>query len=219
MNINTKDYWDKRFQTGNWEQSQGRKSTRSFAIAALDYINITPNFKGTILDFGCGLGDAIPIYHSHFLKATLMGMDISVSAINQCCQNFGEIARFMQGDFQNVPNIDVIISSNVFEHLTNPIEVAIELMKKCKDLYIITPYKENITTSREHINSFDENSFTDVGEVNYTVFSAKTWTQEGLNLFFNIYLKNTIRPLIGKIIIPRSMQIIFHIKKTSKENC
>ena len=61
-NINTKEYWEKRFSTGDWEKSKGKTQTEDFAKSQVKYLNISKNFSGTILDFGCGLGDAFPVY-------------------------------------------------------------------------------------------------------------------------------------------------------------
>ena len=72
VNINTKQYWDNRF-THNWEKWNGRLQTRYFAEDQAPYLELPPNFDGIILDFGCGLGDAMPIYRKNFPKAKLIG--------------------------------------------------------------------------------------------------------------------------------------------------
>ncbi|MDX8412753.1 MAG: hypothetical protein R8J85_01570 [Mariprofundales bacterium] len=74
-NINTKAYWDDRFSSGDWEEKRGRWQTESFAKGQIEHLKISSDFKGTILDFGCGLGDAMPIYRQSFPLAKLIGMD------------------------------------------------------------------------------------------------------------------------------------------------
>ena len=80
MNINTKSYWDKRFVSGDWEQKQGRSQTRNFAISQIPKLSIDREFSGILLDFGCGLGDALPIYKKFYPKAKLMGIDIRANS-------------------------------------------------------------------------------------------------------------------------------------------
>ena len=213
MNINTKEYWENRFRTGDWEKSRGRKSTRCFALAQIEHLKIPSDFAGTLLDFGCGLGDAFPVYRKAFPMANLIGMDFSESAIEQCVDKYGDIAKFLPGNHKSAPSVDVVISSNVFEHLTDPIIIAKDLFNKCKDLYIVVPYKQNITPGSEHINTFDEKSFDEVGNAEYAIFAAETWTQTSWDLWINVYLKNLIRPLMGRKTISPNMQIMLHFSK------
>ena len=71
-NINTKTYWDKRFSTGDWEDKEGRRQTKGFTQSQMRHIDIDKNFNATLLDFGCGLGDAIPVYRKYYPKAIQM---------------------------------------------------------------------------------------------------------------------------------------------------
>jgi len=209
-NINTKDYWDDRFSSRDWEDKSGRLQTENFAKGQLKYFNIPENFTGTILDFGCGLGDAMPIYKQRFPKAKLIGLDISQSAIEKCNMKYGHIASFMQGDYSNVPQVDIIISSNVFEHLSHDREIAQALISKCKRLYIIVPYRE-MPLCLEHVNSYDEHYFSSIGKkYEYQIFSCKGWTQEGIKgLGYGVYFKNIFRFLMRKKLHRRQMQIMF----------
>jgi len=76
-NLNTQEYWDHRFSSGDWEESNGRKQTKYFAMSLIKHLKIQKDFTGSILDYGCGLGDAIPVYKLYFPKAKLYGVDIS----------------------------------------------------------------------------------------------------------------------------------------------
>lgn len=210
MNINTKPYWEARFGTGDWEKKSGRDQTRQFAQAQLPYLRIPSNFSGTILDFGCGLGDAMPVYRKAYKHAALIGMDISEIAIANCKDKYGDIAQFIQGDYTRVPNVDVIISSNVFEHLSNDIAITRRLLTKCFDLYIIVPYRESVFAGMEHVRSYDESYFRTIDAYAYSVFSSRGWSQYGWHLWYHIRLKNLLRPFFGKNVIHRHKQIMFH---------
>ncbi|MBI3756315.1 MAG: class I SAM-dependent methyltransferase [Deltaproteobacteria bacterium] len=210
-NVNTKEYWEQRFSSGDWEEKRGRWQTGSFARGQLPYLRIGEDFEGTILDFGCGLGDAMEIYRENIPKAKLIGIDISPSAIELCQMKYGSIATFMQGDYKVVPYVDVIIASNVFEHLSDDREVARSLLSKCKDLYVVVPYKE-WPLYPEHINTYDENCYSDIGEYDWKVFPCKGWSLYGWRLWYHIYFKNIFRLILRRRLKHRGLQIVFHFK-------
>ncbi len=208
-NINTKKYWDDRFSSNDWENNRGRWQTQCFAKSQLEYFELNPNIKGPILDFGCGLGDAIPIYKEKFNNAEFIGIDISESAISKCREKYGEIAKFYQGSLKDVPKVEVIIASNVLEHISNDIEVAKGLLMRCKYLYIIVPYNE-YPLSSEHVNQYKENYFNELGDYDFNIFECEGWTQYGIkDLWYNVYIKNLFRPFVGRKICSRAKQIIF----------
>lgn len=208
-NINTKSYWDNRFSSGDWELKKGRNQTEQFAISQIPKLKIPKEFTGTILDFGCGLGDAFPIYKKAYPNARLIGLDISEEAIKKCKEKYSNIADFIIGDYSITPKVDIIIASNVFEHLTDDISIAKHLLEKCQQLNIIVPYEEKLVSGSEHINSYDKNYFKRIGKYKYKIFASRGWSQYGLNLIYHLYFKNIIKPLFGKPIIKRAKQIIY----------
>jgi len=210
LNVNTKDYWDKRFSSGDWENKCGRTQTKKLAETQVKYLKIAPSFSGTILDYGCGLGDAMPVYRAAYPHASLIGMDISEVAIMKCSEVFGEFAQFIKGDYTDVPQVDVIIASNIFEHLSDDIRRAAHLLAKCHDLFIIAPYREAVTPGAEHVNSYDEGYFKVIGPYDYLIFASKGWGPSGWRIWFDIYIKNILRPFFGKKIVSRPRQILFH---------
>ena len=52
--------------------------------------------------------------------------------LGKCKDSFGDIADFLCGTEKDVPNVDVIIASNVFEHLTNDKRIVKVLKEKTK---------------------------------------------------------------------------------------
>jgi len=214
-NINTKQYWDDRFSSGNWEEKRGRNQTEGFAKSQIKQLRIKKYFSGTILDFGCGLGDAFPIYKKAYPKAKFIGIDISEAAIAKCKTNFGDIANFISGTEKEVPSVDIIISSNVFEHLSNDIKIARELKQKCKVLYIIVPYKENLNASlcSEHVNSYDNNSFDKISSnIEIKIFRSEGWGESNKDLIFKVYFKNIGRFLLGRKLRRKVQQIMYKIQ-------
>lgn len=212
-NVNTAEYWDGRFSSGHWEECGGRLQTACFAAAIVQRIALPRTFSGSILDFGCGLGDAIPVYRHAFPAATLFGTDVSVAAIEKCGERYGHHAKFIATDHIGIPEVDVIIASNVFEHLSNYTQVASDLLQKCKSLYIATPFNEKLgSQAGEHVNSFNRMSFSGFRQAEPVVYACKGWSEYGTALFIGIYFKNLFRPMLGRRIRSRSKQILFHLK-------
>lgn len=211
-NINTKSYWNSRFITGDWEVKGGRNQTRNFALSQIKHLEIEKDYTGTILDFGCGLGDAFPIYKKTFPDAKLFGLDISEEAVKKCIEHYGHLASFICGTYANVPNVDIIIASNIFEHLLDDKKIAQELLLKCLQLYIIVPYNEprHNNSQHEHINSYNEYSFNNITDkMNYKIFISKGWGPDGIALYYDLYFKNIGRLLLGRKKIERPKQIMF----------
>ena len=109
---------------------------------------------------------------------------------------------------------DIVIASNVFEHLTDDKKVAEKILQKTKVLYIIVPYKET-RLMNEHINSHDELYFSEFNVLWFKIFFSKDWTEYGFRLF-KLRARNFIRFLAGKEIQPRSRQIMFCLTRDEK---
>jgi hypothetical protein len=199
ININSKEYWNSRFETGDWEDKNGRRQTTLFAYEQMKKLKIPKSFSGTLLDFGCGLGDAIPVYHSFLPKANLIGIDHSEVAIKMCIEKYGSYANFLSVGLDDIPSVDIIISSNVFEHLSNYEMIAKELILKCNKLIIVVPYNEDLRPdiNTEHINSFNEKSFAHFNVeqriiyktrgMGYSTFVSEIW---------HVLIKNIIKQIL-----------------------
>ena len=170
MNINTIEYWDKRFKSGNWGRN-GRRQTLEYAMANCMQIELNQRFNGSLLDFGCALGDAIPVYKRKFPNAIINGYDISVSAIEVCRKKYHRIAEFFTGEFKDIPFHDIIIASHVMEHLNGDINVVRSLLEKCRELYIFVPYKES-PLYIEHVNYYEDDYYNIFSPLSKTVFKV-----------------------------------------------
>lgn len=153
----------------------------------------------------------MPIYRQHFPQAKLVGVDISADGIALCRKRHGAIADFEQGDYRSAPTADVIIASNVFEHLSDDVSVAEALLSHCKDLYVFVPYRE-APLHPEHVNSYDEAHFQRLGRCECKVFPCRGWSPYGPGLWYHVYFKNLFRPLLGRSLWHRPLQIMFHFR-------
>jgi SAM-dependent methyltransferase len=207
--VNSLQYWDSRFGSGDWEIVGGRQQTVAFAKAQLAVFGIGRDFGGTILDFGCGLGDAMPVYGSRYQEATLIGADFSAQAIAACRDKYGTIADFVCCDWRSCPSADVIIASNVLEHIQNDLEVADGLKARCGRLFVTVPFREQHLID-EHLRAYDRDHFNVLRPVRSTVFACRGWSQYGLkSLWLEIRAKNLVRPLVGRPLLRRRLQITF----------
>lgn len=185
--INSKKYWDSRFESHNWGKN-GRIQTAEYAEANVKMMALSQNFHGSILDFGCALGDAVSIYSSIFPNAKLLGVDISSVAIEKCKKKYGAIAEWLCVESTNVPFADVIIASHVMEHISDDKMVINALIQKCRDLYVFVPYREN-PLYFEHVNYYDEFSYKDLDVFKQKVFKVCFKTKNSYVSVLKILLK------------------------------
>ena len=205
QNINTKEYWETRFLK-NWKRS-GEIQTTEYAKSNVKLLPFTANFEGTILDFGCASGDAIPIYSQSFPKAKLSGIDISETAIDLCKKKYGTIAEFLSGTINNVSNFDIIIASHVMEHISNDRIIVKELLKKCKDLFVFVPFRES-PLFIEHVNYYNENYYDDLAVIEKRDFKVEYTAR----MPFVSFLKNLLKlRVIWNYTFSKDI-IMFHFK-------
>lgn len=206
QNINTKKYWESRFKTKSWGK-RGMRQTQEYAIANVSHMNINKYFGGSILDFGCALGDAITVYHSAFPNAFLSGFDLSETAIKKCKEKYGNIAEFNSGNFKGIKNQDVIIASHVMEHITDDRTIVKKLLLKCKEMFIFVPYKES-PLYKEHVNYYEKNYYNNFNVLEKSVF----FVDFKYKLSVNEIIKNLLK---GRIVYEKQFLkeiVSFHIK-------
>lgn len=180
------DYFEERF--GATKDDERR--LREYIIA------LVPKNPISIVDIGCGSGWVA----EYFCKKgiTVCSTDLSIHNVKKSLNkttnknHFGIVMdSFNPAIKQN--KIEVIISSEVIEHVVKPdlfIVSLYNLLKKDGKLIISTPYKEilkhvlciycnNITPIHAHLHSFDENDFIDYNKnlqnsnMEYFIFGNK----------------------------------------------
>ncbi|MEW6008461.1 MAG: class I SAM-dependent methyltransferase [Candidatus Omnitrophota bacterium] len=92
-----------------------------FALYKAEYIKkyLGSNFRGRILDYGCGVGLVIKFLRSLFDKkyVEIIGFDNSLASIKQC-RNYIEGARFTSNDTDLEQEFfDTVIMANVLHHI------------------------------------------------------------------------------------------------------
>jgi|GEM_PF-4698882 len=114
--INSKKYWDHRFSS-NWEIQNGRTQSVLFA-SGFALTNIAQTIKPkSVLDFGCGLADSMPVLNMTFPKAELFFYDFSSIAMKKAIITYSNLAKGYK--LTEKKTFELVYSSNVIEHITD----------------------------------------------------------------------------------------------------
>ena len=160
-NINTNTYWnreyDRRIIRGNFKIQ--RKLMNKVKTTLLEDKDVK-----TVLDVGCGVGIFVKELKLKKLKAR--GIDHSKSSIRYAKRAYGK-ENFAIANVSSVKlkenSVDAITSLEVLEHLDEPMEVLQKLIKAARYMVIVTVPNGNAIKSKEHIWSFTEKDFNDLG--------------------------------------------------------
>lgn len=162
--VNTKEYWNKRFEEGDWEKYDGDIQSRFFAELACKMfplflqMDLQKN-NWTVQDIGCAEGGGTAYLAKHFPACRFVGMDFSDAAIAKASQHYPQ-CRFEVADvYQELPKADVIFSSNMLEHLKDVHSVFSKLCNlSTKYTILLLPFEDESDID-EHINRFEDSFF------------------------------------------------------------
>lgn len=228
-NPNTRAAWEEEFaETGFWENNQGRRQTRLFAKFFLDHISVPLPQPFSVLDVGCAVGDALPLWHKAYPRAQLFGCDVSARAIERAKKEWGGIAVFETRGFDELRgDFDVVYCSNVMEHFDNHVAIAESLLRHCRILYVMTPYAElnngrqlSVAPLALHVASFFEDTFDGLVEKGLASVETKVIRCPGA---WGPSLKSElawhVRYLLGRIASPSPprRQIIYTITRQRRQ--
>lgn len=129
--------------------------------------------SGKLLDIGCGNGDFFGLLKGKGFE--LHGTDLAENMVNAAQKKYGDIAKIIQSDAENLPYqdgmFDIIICNASFHHYTNPEAVLKEMRRVLKDngvLLIGDPWTPQ--PIRAIINFFTR--FSDEGDYHYYGYSV-----------------------------------------------
>lgn len=163
-NINSEEYWEERFATGDWERKQGREQSLFFYRVAMSHFpewfkeDIRAN-RLSICDLGCAEGEGANLFGESFPESSVTGADISEAALERARFAYPK-QNFIKEDINNFQNkFDVIFSSNTLEHFSDADKIMKKLFKSCgKYFALLLPFKEYDRID-EHFFTFDYSTF------------------------------------------------------------
>lgn len=218
------------------ETAAGREESKQLHRAISKHI---PKGSGLILDVGCGSGWVAKSFLPKGNK--IVSMDISVyNPVKVLQENQHENHAAVVADAYHLPfkknSFDVIIASEIMEHVSDPKLFISQLMKALKPsgkLIITTPYDEKIqyylcvhcnkpTPKNAHLHSFNEKNivnFIPSEFPNYSLekFSNKYLVRLRLNLLLS-FLPNGLWKIIDSAankILKKPMRFLIEIKNNS----
>lgn len=162
--VNSKEYWEERFVSGDWDHYDGDLQSAFFSQIALDAFPAWLNqelarHEWTVFDVGCAEGGGTAALARRFPSCHTVGIDVSETAVKRARKKY-PFCRFLQGDvYTQKETADVIFVSNVLEHLQSPAENMRSLvgMAKCHAI-LIHPLHDTLALD-EHFHVFDEEFF------------------------------------------------------------
>lgn len=162
-NINTQEYWNKRFETGNWKLNGGQEQSEFFYKIAIDLlpdwlVREIMSKSYSICDIGCAEGDGTALLYDNFFNSEIYGIDFSEEGIELAKSKFNNI-QFNVGDIKKfICQQDVLFSSNTLEHFRAPWSIVEDIVKgHQKYTVLLLPYNE-VKRIDEHFSSFGSNS-------------------------------------------------------------
>lgn len=126
----TPEWWDDQLANA-WELNEGPAQTRHFMkrlIASLPgpEAAFRSDNARTILDWGCAMGEGVAALAEAFPLSRVTGIDIAPSAIKAARARY-PLQEFLVTENGAIPErFDVIVTSNVIEHLTHPFDAVRE---------------------------------------------------------------------------------------------
>ncbi len=161
--INSVNYWNKRFAE-DWVAQGGCQQTAFFAELCCREL---PDWlvdelrarKCSIFDYGCALGDALPVWRRAFPDSTIRGGDVAQVALGMAralhpgfefvdVNAIGELAKIA----------DLVFCSNTLEDFENWQQVLLRLSRHAKEyLLLVVPFEED-NRIEEHFCTFEFDS-------------------------------------------------------------
>lgn len=162
--VNSKEYWEERFVSGDWDHYDGDLQSAFFSQIALDAFPAwldqeLARHEWTVFDVGCAEGGGTAALARRFPSCHTVGIDVSETAVKRAGKKY-PFCQFLQGDvYTQKETVDVIFVSNVLEHLQSPAENMRSLvgMAKCHAI-LIHPLHDTLALD-EHFHVFDEEFF------------------------------------------------------------
>lgn len=164
MIVNSKDYWDNRFESGNWYNAGGERQSLFFSNLAIsnfpEWLTKNIEFNNfSIVDVGCAQGAGTNLLKDSFKNSDVTGVDFSEHAVEYAKENYPNCNFKCESIDSLSSEYDVVFCSNVLEHFSDPLEKMHNLVSISKKyMILLVPFQEK-NLHHEHLTRFDYDSF------------------------------------------------------------
>ncbi|MFN0109385.1 MAG: class I SAM-dependent methyltransferase [Blastocatellia bacterium] len=161
--MGTQKWWD--YQLAHyWEQNGGPSQTMYFMKGLIEHLPLPEKTylssnSLTILDCGCATGEGVALLGQAFPQCQVGGLDVARSAIETAQARYPQHEFWLTDNGEIPRQFDVVLTSNVLEHLDDPFAMARRQAASARLLYLVlVPFWEH-PLMEGHLITFTDNSF------------------------------------------------------------
>lgn len=186
--INSEEYWENRYSSGDWEVNKGREQTAYFYRLLLRMMpqwakNDILQKKYDLVDFGCAEGQGVPILAAQ-LGTNIKGVDFSSQAISYASQSYPDFTFEVADVWKYDQHHDVAVLSNIIEHFDQPFAVLKRISSITRKYMIVMVPLEEVNLMPEHKFSFFYNNIpTAIDDFRLIFFSEYDCREDEEQLF------------------------------------
>lgn len=186
--VNSKQYWQRRFSTGDWSRNNGAVQTEYFYNLMLCMLperikEDISRHSYDIVDLGCAQGQGTKAL-SAVLHCPTRGVDFSQAAVSAAESLFPELLFECEDITEYRGSADVAVLSNIIEHFKEPFELVSRIARFTKKYIIIMVPLEEAELMHEHKYTFLYNNIPVVIDgFQLVYFSEHDCAEDSRNLF------------------------------------
>jgi hypothetical protein len=160
--VNSPEYWEARFTSGDWDARLGPEQSRFFAELALSLVSPSVRDdlrerRASVCDWGCGEGEGTAALAAAW-GGRVTGLDVSRTAVERACARHPGVAFAVSVSGLD-REYDVLFTSNTLEHFAGPWDVLSSMLTRVSRYAIVLVPFEERERIEEHAFTFELESF------------------------------------------------------------
>lgn len=178
-------YWDERYSVYN-EWNRSIDMTRDFFSIISQYEQFNDVFAkaNSLLEIGCGLGEASNLAKTRYPISKVAGTDVSTKAIELAKKAFNISGlSFYMHDARKVhpEQFDLTMCVNVLQHFKNPYLLVDNMLAVSKHCVITVPNDQPVTDGYEdeggpgHVFMFNKKTFDKYNVKSWVIYKTAGW--------------------------------------------